>query len=183
MEYRENHLKQINFRTIQVLLWGLTYFVVFIYCFYKFEKLDITLIYSLLVTVVYLATAYGNSHFLIPYFFSKNKIQYALYACLFLAVMLLIRMLFEHWILFKLMKYKWFFNFSREHFSFSSVTLIFAFLFGALFRISLNHFTMLQNEQERKNQQVAAELNLLKSQVQPHFLFNALNNIYYLAYS
>ena len=31
-------------------------------------------------------------------------------------------------------------------------------------------------------QKSQAELNLLKSQVQPHFLFNTLNNIYYEAY-
>jgi LytS/YehU family sensor histidine kinase len=99
-----------------------------------------------------------------------------------MAVVTAIRMWLEHWILYGLMDYKWFFNFQSEHYSFSMVTIIFAFLFGALLRISLDHFTLLRREQERRSQQVAAELNLLKSQVQPHFLFNALNNIYYLAY-
>ena len=80
-----------------------------------------------------------------------------------------IRMWMENWVLFDLMDYKWFFNFQPEHYSFSAVTIIFAFLFGALLRISLDHFNLLQREQERKNQQAAAELNLLKSQVQPHF--------------
>ena len=61
--------------------------------------------------------------------------------------------------------------------------MIFAFLFGALLRISLDHFELLRQMEERKSQQVSAELNLLKSQVQPHFLFNALNNIYYLSYT
>jgi hypothetical protein len=68
------------------------------------------------------------------------------------------------WILFHLMEYKWFFNFQPEHFFVFCGHHHFAFLFGALLRISLDHFSLLQREQERKNQQVSAELNLLKSQ-------------------
>ncbi|HEX6890298.1 MAG TPA: histidine kinase [Chryseolinea sp.] len=175
-------MAKLNFRTIQILLWVLTYLVVFLYCYYKFEGLPITIVYSLIVTAIYMLTVYGNSHFLIPRYFRKSKLQYLMYAILFMAAVTAIRMWLEHWILFGLMEYKWFFNFQNEHYSFSAVTIIFAFLFGALLRISLDHFRMLQQEQERKSQQIAAELNLLKSQVQPHFLFNALNNIYYLAY-
>jgi LytS/YehU family sensor histidine kinase len=92
-------------------------------------------------------------------------------------------MILEYGIMNRLMEYRYFFYFSHEHFSFSSVTTIFAFLFGALLRISLDHFNLLQKEQERQKHHVNAELQLLKSQVQPHFLFNALNNIYYLAYT
>jgi len=174
---------KINFKVIQVLLWILTYLAIFFYCFYKFENLSLTIVYSIVVTSVYCATVYGNSDFLIPRFFHRSKLQYFAYSIIFLVVITGFRMLLEHWILFGLMNYKWFFNFSHEHFSFSSVTMVFAFLFGALLRISLNHFTLLQQVQERKSQQASAELNLLKSQVQPHFLFNALNNIYYLAYT
>ncbi|HMG90153.1 MAG TPA: histidine kinase [Chryseolinea sp.] len=175
-------MAKLNFRTIQFLLWVLTYLVVFFYCYYKFESLAMTIVYSVIVSTIYLLTVYGNSHFLIPRYFRKNKFQYFVYAILFMAAVTAIRMWLENWIFFGLMEYKWFFNFQSEHFSFSAATIIFAFLFGALLRISLDHFSLLHREQERKNQQVAAELNLLKSQVQPHFLFNALNNIYYLAY-
>ena len=172
---------KMNFRIIQVLLWILTYLAIFFYCFYKFENLGLTVAYSLIVTFIYGATVYGNSDFLIPRFFHKSKFQYFAYSVVFLVTITAIRMQLEHWVLYRLMDYKWFFNFSHEHYSFSSVTMVFAFLFGALLRISLNHFTLLQQVQERKSQQASAELNLLKSQVQPHFLFNALNNIYYQA--
>ena len=174
---------KINFRIIQLLLWLLTYLAIFFYCYYKFDNLGLSVVYSVLVTLIYVTTVYGNSEFLIPRFFKKSKWQYVLYSITFLVAILTIRMQLEHWILFRLMKYQWFFNFSHEHFSFSSVTMIFAFLFGALLRISLDHFELLRQIQERKSQQVTAELNLLKSQVQPHFLFNALNNIYYLSYT
>jgi LytS/YehU family sensor histidine kinase len=43
--------------------------------------------------------------------------------------------------------------------------------------------SLLQRQQEMKTRQLSTELNLLKAQVQPHFLFNTLNNIYYLAYT
>jgi len=164
------------------LLWALSYLVVFFYCYGKFESLSLTIVYSLVATAIYMATVYGNSHFLIPRFFNRSKLQYVAYSVVFMATITAIRMWLENWIFFHLMDYKWFFNFQREHYSFSAVTIIFACLFGGLLKISLDHFSLLQREQERKNQQAAAELNLLKSQVQPHFLFNALNNIYYLAY-
>lgn len=52
--------------------------------------------------------------------------------------------------------------------------------------VVMAYFFLLWTHQQRliekaKREKVEAELELLKSQVEPHFIFNTLNNIYYLA--
>src|SRR6201996_3018368 len=56
------------------------------------------------------------------------------------------------------------------------------FMLSFVFRIALAYFRVKRQAQQMLEQKSQAELNLLKSQVQPHFLFNTLNNIYYEAY-
>jgi LytS/YehU family sensor histidine kinase len=60
--------------------------------------------------------------------------------------------------------------------------LILIYVLSLVFRIAIAYFTLKQQTEEILVQKSHAELNLLKSQVQPHFLFNALNNIYYRVY-
>src|SRR3569833_1991905 len=56
------------------------------------------------------------------------------------------------------------------------------YMLSFVIRIALAYFALKQQAEEILLQKSQAELNLLKSQVQPHFLFNTLNNIYYEAY-
>ncbi|MDP9048199.1 MAG: sensor histidine kinase, partial [Bacteroidota bacterium] len=56
------------------------------------------------------------------------------------------------------------------------------YMLSFIFRIAMAYFKLKQQAEEILIQKSQAELNLLKSQVQPHFLFNTLNNIYYEAY-
>ena len=56
------------------------------------------------------------------------------------------------------------------------------YLLSFIFRIAIAYFELKQQSEKMLVQKSQAELNLLKSQVQPHFLFNTLNNIYYEAY-
>jgi two-component system, LytTR family, sensor kinase len=55
-------------------------------------------------------------------------------------------------------------------------SLSFGFYFGKAW------FTNQQLEAERKNENLETELKFLKSQLNPHFLFNTLNNIYSFTY-
>ena len=52
-----------------------------------------------------------------------------------------------------------------------------AAVFGSFFRVIINWFTTLNQKAELDRQKLAVELELLKSKLNPHFLFNTLNNI------
>lgn len=52
-----------------------------------------------------------------------------------------------------------------------------AAVFGSFFRAIINWFTTMNQKAELDKQKLAAELELLKSKLNPHFLFNTLNNI------
>jgi two-component system, LytTR family, sensor kinase len=52
-----------------------------------------------------------------------------------------------------------------------------AAVFGSFFSVIINWFTMMNQKAELDKQKLAVELDLLKSKLNPHFLFNTLNNI------
>jgi LytS/YehU family sensor histidine kinase len=64
----------------------------------------------------------------------------------------------------------------------SAVTL-FIVIFVAMLRFVVDWFELAARKKEMENEKLTAELNFLKAQINPHFLFNTLNNLYYLAYS
>jgi LytS/YehU family sensor histidine kinase len=52
-----------------------------------------------------------------------------------------------------------------------------------MLRFAEDWFELEARRKEIEHEKLAAELNFLKAQINPHFLFNTLNNLYYLAYS
>ena len=62
-------------------------------------------------------------------------------------------------------------------------TSIFIVIFVAMLRFAKDWFELEAKKKEVENEKLTAELNFLKAQINPHFLFNTLNNLYYLAYS
>jgi hypothetical protein len=65
---------------------------------------------------------------------------------------------------------------------FNNVTVVLVcFLFITACKYFKDGYLTQQYEAERKQQQLTAEVNNLKSQIAPHFLFNTLNNLYGLA--
>ena len=62
-------------------------------------------------------------------------------------------------------------------------TNLFIVIFVGMLRFAEGWFEFEAKKKEIENEKLTAELNFLKTQINPHFLFNTLNNLYYLAYT
>lgn len=56
-------------------------------------------------------------------------------------------------------------------------------LFTGMLRFTLERFDLENKQKQLQNEKLIAELNYLKAQINPHFLFNTLHNLNYLVYS
>ncbi|MFK8165460.1 MAG: sensor histidine kinase [Lewinella sp.] len=61
------------------------------------------------------------------------------------------------------------------------LTSLFIVVFVGLLRFVEDYFLHEAERKESENRQLTSELRFLRAQVNPHFLFNTLNNLYYLA--
>lgn len=64
----------------------------------------------------------------------------------------------------------------------SSLTNIFYLFLSVALKFAVDWFLNERIQRDLENQRLSAELAFLKSQINPHFLFNSLNSIYSLAY-
>jgi hypothetical protein len=62
-------------------------------------------------------------------------------------------------------------------------TNLFIVIFLGMIRFAVDWFEFEARQKTVENERLIAELNFLKAQINPHFLFNTLNNLYYLAYT
>jgi two-component sensor histidine kinase len=64
----------------------------------------------------------------------------------------------------------------------SALTNLFFLFLSTALKFGVDWFLNARIQRDLENQRLAAELAFLKSQINPHFLFNSLNSIYSLAY-
>ena len=139
-------------------------------------------IYGFINTGFYALIIYGNISFLFPRLYEKGRVVGYVLAAFFLLTFAGV----THMLL-SLSIYNYFFPkqkqpFSLQELSYFSLAGLVTFMLSFVFRIALAYFRVKRQAEQMLEQKSHAELNLLKSQVQPHFLFNTLNNIYYEAY-
>ena len=75
---------------------------------------------------------------------------------------------------------KGFMNTGKFIFQHTAVTLFISIFVGML-KFVEDWFAMESKKKEIENEKLVSELRFLKAQINPHFLFNTLNNLYYLA--
>lgn len=168
-----------------VLFWisMISFFVFFVHNNTKMTMMQLLVIF-VLFGCINIGLFYLNLLFFIPRYLEKQK--YKLYAlALVVAIIVvgidkyLLALLFKSYILIRDNGHLVTFT---SYFISSCVTsIIFIFLSIAL-KFATDWFLNEQVQRDLENQRLTAELSFLKSQINPHFLFNSLNTIYSLAY-
>jgi len=158
-------------------------FLISVFFFSNFWSLKISILRALLNGSLFIMVFYVNLLVLIPYLFSRKR--YFLY---FLASIGLIAIFIPLRIIFREYLYGLPSDLVGNPGAYQSEFLIvtsFLFIFGLsiFYKLAQNHFEAAERTREMIRQRDDAEFRMLKAQVNPHFLFNTLNNLYSLAYT
>lgn len=177
--FRKNRFSQIGIHT---LFWVFA-LLFFLFYYKRYSEINIyTVSASCIHLLIAMATVYTFNYYLIPRFLIRNKypkfvfisliaLVLFIYLQLLATVIILIKLLYTERTLFPTML--------------DMLVLMINLFFIVLIGISVKLFKRWNHkekqEQELQKEKVEAELKMLKTQINPHFLFNTLNSIYVLA--
>ena len=127
--------------------------------------------------------AYLNYFYFLPRFLAHKKVwRYFLEFIVPFALLITIRVHLQRYLIDGYTHQRHFF-YSTFFVVETVIITLFITFFIAMVRFAADWFALAAKQKELQNQQLMAELNFLKAQINPHFLFNTLNNLYYLAYT
>ncbi|GHN00744.1 hypothetical protein WSM22_22330 [Cytophagales bacterium WSM2-2] len=131
------------------------------------------------------AASYLHYFFVLPVWLDQKKIgRYFFILVLLLAVMVSVGMTLETFIYHDLLPQEDYFKSIRIARIISSTWDILVFIiFIGLIRFAFDRFDLENKQKQLRNEKLTAELNYLKAQINPHFLFNTLHNLNYLVYA
>ncbi len=175
----QNNRKYLNI-FIHSVIWLLVIFLPFAFFNKPDEQITIEKIIFFFVHVfLFVALFYSNYLFFIPQFLSKRKFWlYAGGIVLSISLLVFINSIASSYIL----PEKATPNVHNSRFGGSLVFLsIFLVAISTSIKVTQNWYDNEKQKNVIKNEKLNSELSFLKSQVNPHFLFNTLNNIYSLA--
>jgi two-component system LytT family sensor kinase len=147
------------------------------------SSLQSLLILFLVFGIVNIGLFYLNYLVLIPQYLDKKK--YKVYAAFVIGAIIVVGLSkYGMALIFKPITYVRMgkaMSFWQYSFSTSFTSIIFIFL-STVLKFTVDWFLNERIQRDLENQRLSAELSFLKSQINPHFLFNSLNSIYSLAY-
>jgi two-component system LytT family sensor kinase len=187
-----SRLKVVNFNVMKIrwpIFWHVFIGVVLIACIVlvAYDNTKMSLYDMLVVLVLYplinISLFYLNYLVLIPQFLDRKR--YSFYAIAATVSLVLygfgkygLALLFKPFVL---MHGPHMMSFGPYFLSTVFTSLLFLFL-SAVLKFTVDWFSNERVQRDLENQRLSAELAFLKSQINPHFLFNSLNSIYSLAY-
>ena len=132
--------------------------------------------------LLFIILFYSNSEVFVPrLLLSKRTVVY--YLVIFFSVIVILLVAFLIFPLFKLPHLDFpkpnlpNIEILRLHQTFSLVfPLLFILLVSTLYRLLIHKYKFEKKQKEKENEQLKTELSFLRSQISPHFIFNALNS-------
>jgi len=174
-----NKITRIAFH---ILFWFCAWFFFFFY-YKRYSEVNIyTFVASLINLAAAIATVYTFNYYLIPKILLKNK-QKKFIAIAFVTIVMFfyVQLLLTLFLVVKLLQSEY-----RLLPEMIDVMMLFFNMFFVVFiAIAIKFYKRWSEkdyrEQKVQKEKVEAELQMLKTQINPHFLFNTLNSIYVLA--
>lgn len=166
-----------------VLFWSLSFYILLRYFAYTENITNADIVYTVLFHISLITAVYLNLFIWIPYFLKQGK--YILYLVLFVVTLCLgiwLNQLTFNYITDWLFPDYYFISY-YEWKDLAQFILIYLST-STLLKLSKAWFWMNETEhrlQQLEREKLDAELRALKSQIDPHFLFNSLNSLYSLA--
>ncbi|NNC95529.1 MAG: sensor histidine kinase [Chitinophagales bacterium] len=165
--------------------WVLFILVFSVYFTFQFSFLESLKIFSL-TALTYIPAVYFNVLYLIPNILIKKRNFARYFLFLFLTVLVSVPLV----ALATYLNFHGNVNFDNEQFKSengylwlvigSFINTFFIVILVSGLKFAKDYFIQLQKTMDLEKQNLQSELKYLKSQVNPHFLFNTLNNIYSL---
>jgi len=171
--------RKISKILLHLTLWSISFLLLFKLFTIDYDSGFADVLYTLLFHLPLLLAVYINL-LLIKLFFLKK--QYGLY--LILIITLLLICVGVYFLIFRLlvplMLERYYFIAYYSPLQIAQFVLVYLFL-SLLFHLSVGWFFLREKEYQLQKENHQVQLRNLKAQINPHFLFNSLNNIYALA--
>ena len=166
-----------------LVFWALSYYILLSLFSLSGRVVKIDYIYTSVFHISLIAGVYLNLLILIPFFLSKKK--YVSFSIL-LIIDILFSTVLNIFIFDKLMEIVFPGYYFISYYDFLDILkfqIVYVFL-TSLLKLSKGWFSLMESRNklmQLQKEKIATELKALKAQVNPHFLFNSLNNIYSLS--
>ncbi|HAS42100.1 MAG TPA: hypothetical protein DCS93_16600 [Microscillaceae bacterium] len=180
-----NRMKQGSIQKVQKVLIGgqvffwVSYFMFFVLYEKSFMSWQRAFLQSSKFFVVNITLVYVHMYGLMPLLIHKKKyLRYSILLILLITTMVYAELSIERWMYTNPRRLQYINQ--TPHLIYLVGMDVIVIMISAPIKFALDYFRLQAKQQQTANQQLIAEMKYLKLQINPHFLFNTLNSLYYL---